>query len=116
VYKACELAVPRWLQLVRSQTEKFPRLHWSHSPQMIVKGTTTRSPILLAAETQKPRRQRSGCGAARDGFGISLTAGGINFVVTTLRTRCPGMSINRFPIVIWGTLRAKRPACSLYRR
>ena len=39
-------------------------------------------------------------------FGISLTAGGINFVVTTLRTRCPGMSINRFPIVIWGTLSA----------
>ncbi|MGE0259631.1 MAG: cytochrome c oxidase subunit I [Alphaproteobacteria bacterium] len=39
-------------------------------------------------------------------FGISLTAGGINFIVTTLRTRCPGMSINRFPIVIWGTLSA----------
>ncbi len=39
-------------------------------------------------------------------FGISLTAGGVNFVVTTLRTRCPGMSINRFPIVIWGTLSA----------
>ena len=60
----------------------------------------------LGAETQKPRRQRSGCGAARDGFGISLTAGGINFVVTTLSTRCPGISINRFPIVIWGTLSA----------
>ena len=39
-------------------------------------------------------------------FSISLTAGGINFIVTTLRTRCPGMSINRFPIVIWGTLSA----------
>jgi cytochrome c oxidase subunit I len=39
-------------------------------------------------------------------FGISLTAGGINFVVTTLRARCPGMSVNRFPIVIWGTLSA----------
>ncbi|HEX3882122.1 MAG TPA: cytochrome c oxidase subunit I [Stellaceae bacterium] len=39
-------------------------------------------------------------------FGISLTAGGINFVVTTLRTRCPGMSVNRFPIVVWGTLSA----------
>lgn len=39
-------------------------------------------------------------------FGISLTAGGINFVVTTLRTRCPGMSVNRFPILIWGTLSA----------
>jgi cytochrome c oxidase subunit 1/cytochrome c oxidase subunit I+III len=39
-------------------------------------------------------------------FGISLTAGGINFIVTTLRTRCPGMSINRFPVVIWGTLSA----------
>jgi cytochrome c oxidase subunit I+III len=39
-------------------------------------------------------------------FGISTTAGAVNFVVTTLRTRCPGMSINRFPIVIWGTLTA----------
>lgn len=39
-------------------------------------------------------------------FGISLTAGGINFVVTTLRTRAPGMSVNRFPIIIWGTLTA----------
>ncbi len=39
-------------------------------------------------------------------LGISFTAGGINFVVTTLRTRCPGMSLNRFPIVIWGTLSA----------
>jgi cytochrome c oxidase subunit I+III len=39
-------------------------------------------------------------------FAISLTAGGINFIVTTFRTRCPGMSINRFPIVIWGTLTA----------
>jgi cytochrome c oxidase subunit I+III len=38
--------------------------------------------------------------------GISVTAGAVNFVVTTLRTRCPGMSINRFPIVAWGTLTA----------
>ncbi len=39
-------------------------------------------------------------------FGISTTAGAVNFVVTTLRTRCPGMSVNRFPIVAWGTLTA----------
>ncbi|HZT17857.1 MAG TPA: cytochrome c oxidase subunit I, partial [Dongiaceae bacterium] len=39
-------------------------------------------------------------------IGISTTAGAINFIVTTLRTRCPGMSINRFPIVAWGTLTA----------
>ena len=31
-------------RLVRSQTEKLPRRRWSHSPQMIVNGTTTRSP------------------------------------------------------------------------
>ena len=30
----------------RSQTEKLPRLHWSHSPQKIVNGITTRSPTL----------------------------------------------------------------------
>ena len=39
-------------------------------------------------------------------FGISVTAGGINFMVTALRTRAPGMSINRFPMMIWGTLTA----------
>jgi cytochrome c oxidase subunit I len=39
-------------------------------------------------------------------IGISWTAGGINFIATTLRTRCPGMSINRFPVIIWGTLSA----------
>ncbi|HEY7298376.1 MAG TPA: cytochrome c oxidase subunit I [Xanthobacteraceae bacterium] len=39
-------------------------------------------------------------------LGISTTAGAINFIVTTLRTRCPGMSVNRFPIIAWGTLTA----------
>jgi cytochrome c oxidase subunit I len=39
-------------------------------------------------------------------LGISTTAGAINFVVTTWRARCPGMSVNRFPVVIWGTLTA----------
>ena len=39
-------------------------------------------------------------------LGISTTAGAINFVVTFLRMRCPGMSIDRVPILIWGTLTA----------
>ncbi|HEX7969079.1 MAG TPA: cbb3-type cytochrome c oxidase subunit I [Stellaceae bacterium] len=38
--------------------------------------------------------------------GISVTAGALNFIVTSLRTRCPGMSVNRFPIIAWGTLTA----------
>jgi cytochrome c oxidase subunit I len=37
-------------------------------------------------------------------LGISTTLGGINFIVTTLRFRAPGMSINRLPIMSWGTL------------
>ena len=37
-------------------------------------------------------------------FGISSTAGASNFVVTFLRARAPGMSINRVPILAWGTL------------
>ncbi len=37
-------------------------------------------------------------------FGVSSTAGAINFVVTFLRARAPGMSINRIPILAWGTL------------
>ena len=39
-------------------------------------------------------------------LGISTTVGAVNFVVTFLRMRAPGMSINRVPILIWGTLTA----------
>ena len=39
-------------------------------------------------------------------LGISTTVGSINFIVTLIRTRAPGMSINRVPILIWGTLTA----------
>src|SRR6202451_2947506 len=52
-------------------------------------------------------------------LGISTTVGSINFVVTFLRMRCPGMSINRVPILAWGTLTASAanvfaiPAASL---
>ena len=47
------------LRLVRSQTEKLPRRHCSHSPQKIVNGTTTRSPILSCAfAARRPRRPR----------------------------------------------------------
>jgi cytochrome c oxidase subunit I+III len=39
-------------------------------------------------------------------LGISTTVGSINFVVTFLRLRAPGMSIDRVPILVWGTLTA----------
>ncbi len=39
-------------------------------------------------------------------LGVSTTVGSINFVVTLIRTRAPGMSINRVPILVWGTLTA----------
>lgn len=39
-------------------------------------------------------------------LGISTTVGAINFIVSLLRTRAPGMSINRMPILVWGTLTA----------
>ncbi|RYD88518.1 MAG: cytochrome ubiquinol oxidase subunit I, partial [Sphingobacteriales bacterium] len=39
-------------------------------------------------------------------FGVSTTVGSINFIVTLLRTKAPGMSINRVPIIVWGTLTA----------
>ena len=35
---------------------------------------------------------------------ISTTVGAINFIVTLFKLRAPGMSINRLPIFIWGTL------------
>src|SRR5690348_11033854 len=39
-------------------------------------------------------------------LGVSTTVGSINFIVTLFRTRAPGMSINRVPILVWGTLTA----------
>ena len=39
-------------------------------------------------------------------LGVSTTVGAINFIVTLIRTRCLGMSINRVPILVWGTLTA----------
>jgi cytochrome c oxidase subunit I len=39
-------------------------------------------------------------------LGISTTAGAANFIVTAMRTRAAGMSINKIPIMIWGTLTA----------
>ena len=39
-------------------------------------------------------------------LGISVTAGAANFIVTAFRTRAPGMSLNRLPMIIWGTLTA----------
>ena len=39
-------------------------------------------------------------------LGISTTVGSINFIVTLFRMRAPGMSIDRMPILVWGTLTA----------
>jgi cytochrome c oxidase subunit I+III len=37
-------------------------------------------------------------------IGISTTAGAINFIVTILKLRAPGMTLNRIPIFVWGEL------------
>ncbi|MEV4754234.1 cytochrome c oxidase subunit I [Micromonospora sp. NPDC049559] len=34
-------------------------------------------------------------------LGVSTTAGAINFIVTALKLRAPGMSLNRVPIFVW---------------
>jgi cytochrome c oxidase subunit I len=39
-------------------------------------------------------------------LGVSTTVGAINFIVTLFRMRAPGMSIDRVPILVWGTLTA----------
>ena len=37
---------------------------------------------------------------------ISTTVGSVNFITTLFKTRAPGMSLNRLPIIVWGTLTA----------
>lgn len=39
-------------------------------------------------------------------LGVSTTVGAINFIVSLLRLRAPGMTISRVPILVWGTLTA----------
>jgi cytochrome c oxidase subunit I len=39
-------------------------------------------------------------------LGVSTTVGALNFVVTFLKMRAPGMSIDRVPFMMWGTLTA----------
>lgn len=39
-------------------------------------------------------------------LGISTTVGSVNFIVSLFKTRAPGMSLNRMPILVWGTLTA----------
>ena len=39
-------------------------------------------------------------------LGLSTTVGAVNFLVTVMRMRAPGMSVARMPILIWGTLTA----------
>ncbi|HEY3747365.1 MAG TPA: cbb3-type cytochrome c oxidase subunit I, partial [Gemmatimonadaceae bacterium] len=37
-------------------------------------------------------------------LGISTTVGAINFIATLAKLRAPGMSVNRLPIFVWGTI------------
>jgi cytochrome c oxidase subunit 1/cytochrome c oxidase subunit I+III len=37
-------------------------------------------------------------------LGISTTVGAVNFIVTLLRMRAAGMSLDRIPVLVWGTL------------
>ncbi len=39
-------------------------------------------------------------------LGVSSTVGAVNFIGTFFNVRAPGMSINRVPIIVWGTLTA----------
>ncbi|HEX4298370.1 MAG TPA: cytochrome c oxidase subunit I [Devosia sp.] len=36
-------------------------------------------------------------------LGVSTTVGAVNFVITVLRMRAPGMIITRLPVLVWGT-------------
>ncbi len=37
-------------------------------------------------------------------LGLSTTVGAVNFIVTILRMRTPGMSLGRMPLFVWGIL------------
>ena len=61
-------------------------------------------PIALAAYAPGPNIDIYALGMVL--LGVSTTVGAVNFIVSLFRTRAPGMSINRMPILVWGTLTA----------
>lgn len=60
--------------------------------------------VPYASATYNPGRNIDFYAMANILLGISTTLGSLNFVVTILHQRAPGMSINRMPILSWGTL------------
>jgi len=62
--------------------------------------------VPLASRTYNPGMNEDFYALGMIFLGVSTTVGAVNFIVTFLRTRAPGMSINRVPILTWGTLTA----------
>ena len=62
--------------------------------------------VPLAGSEYTPRLNIDFFALAMLFLGISTTAGAINFIVTFFKLRAPGMSLDRVPILLWGTLTA----------
>src|SRR5207248_1784192 len=60
------------------------------------------TPLSSAAFNQGPNIDFWGLGLIF--LGISSTAGAINFIVTIIKMRAPGMSLNRMPLFAWSVL------------
>jgi len=60
------------------------------------------APLTTTAFSQGPNIDFWGLGLIF--LGISSTVGAINFIVTALKMRAPGMSLNRMPLFVWSVL------------
>jgi len=109
-----------WPLMLGSRDMAFPRLnalsYWTYLGAGIVIYTSAllgQMPnagwfdyVPLASLTYDPGRNIDFYALGLLLLSISTTVGSVNFIVTLFKTRAPGMSLNRLPIIVWGTLTA----------
>ena len=105
--------------MIGARDMAFPRLNAFGYWVFLAGGVFMYSAFLVGSRPQRrvvqlPAARR--CRTSRPGLnidfyalgliflGISTTGGAINFIVTILKLRAPGMTLNRIPIFVWGEL------------
>jgi cytochrome c oxidase subunit I+III len=107
-----------WPLLIGARDMAFPRLNAYSYWTFLLSGAFLYSSVLvgqapdggwfaytpLTASAYSPGLNLDFYALALIFLTVSTTAGAVNFIVSLFKLRAPGMSINRIPILMWGTL------------